>query len=76
MSITESFEDIVDETTEELTEEPRLRTVLEVWREVLSNVPEAADEPITMDTAVRLLGAHGFLTLRELSDYSGFYFYL
>ena len=74
MSITESFEDIVDETAEEMTEKPRIRTVLEVWREVLSNVPEAADEPITMDTAVRLLGAHGFLTMRELSDYSGFYF--
>ena len=70
----ETFEDIEDAIAEELTEEPRRRTVLEVWREVLSNVPEAADEPITMDTAVRLLGAHGFLTMRELSDYSGFYF--
>ena len=70
----ETFEDIEDAIAEELTEEPRRRTVLEVWREVLSNVPEAADEPITMDTAVRLLSAHSFLSLSELSDYSDFYF--
>ena len=74
MSITESFEDIVDETTEQIKEPERKRTVLEVWWEVLKNVGPARLEGITMESAVRLLSAHDFLQLEDLNNYSVLYY--
>lgn len=70
----ETFEDIVEDFNEPDQPAKSTRTVLEVWREVLSNVDAAKREPVTMDQAARLISAHPFLKLDELNAYSVLYY--
>ena len=71
---TVTIEDAEENTQAEPEAPARKRTLLELWWEVLQNVPVEREKPIGMSDAVRLLGHHSFLTLRDLGLYHEFYF--
>ena len=71
---TVTIEDAVENTQAEPEAPARKRTLLELWWEVLQNVPTERKKSIGMSDAVRLLGHHSFLKLEDLSLYHELYF--
>ena len=71
---TVTLEDAVENTQAEPEAQARKRTLLELWWEVLQNVPGEWAKPIGMSDAIRLLGHHSFLTVRDLELYHELYF--
>lgn len=55
-------------------EKPQFHTVLEVWREVLSNAPAEGRLPMTPRWAVKLLGSYAGLTFADTVKVKELYF--
>jgi hypothetical protein len=56
--------------------EPEFHTVLEVWREVLSNGPELAKEKVTPQWASKIVGTYQGVTFADMEDVQAGYFAL
>jgi len=65
-------QDIAD--LESLAAESENHTLLEVWREILSNIDEARKEKITPTEAVRIVTAWRHLSVQDVAVYQPLYY--
>ena len=83
MENNEQFQEIVetiefdDNPAPEPEAPPREHTMLETWREILSNVDTMKDRRVTMEDALQPLNNHPYLKLSEVSAHNAaFYSFL
>lgn len=83
MTNNEQFQEIVEtiefdeNTTPEPEAPPREHTMLETWREILSNVDTMKDRRITMEDALQTLNNHPYLKLFDVPVHNAtFYSFL
>jgi hypothetical protein len=71
------FTDKDQEDLQKLLEEgvePEFHTVLEVWREVLSNGPELSKEKVTPQWATKIVSGYPGITFADMEDVQARYF--